>query len=115
MKTGAKLDEHITAEGLLVAIEYLVTDAMRKSKTDMSVVGLEVSSGKLTRTGSLAALIFTMVHPWITQHVPNETVCNTSDADHRVEYKHMLGLAKATLSAREYALAADDDESEDDD
>lgn len=104
----------VSAEGMLVALEFLSVVAMRseghKSGTGKSAdnpIKVTVDlRGSEARVENFGALVFALVHPWIELHTDRQQ-CETTDEDHETEYSEMLEIVEKAIEESNRILAED--------
>jgi hypothetical protein len=102
-KKSSKPVEKISAEGLVVALEYIservLTDRSKQGKSEPEI-GMVMQDGNgRVKVKNTAAIVFALTHPWVELHT-NAGACGNDEKAHLEEYKHMLQLAHKLLDER---------------
>lgn len=96
--------ERVSAEGIILALETLMTASMRmsdsKGKPLQQEGVLELTPSGEVVVENVAAVAFALVHPWIQIHT-GAGVCNNGYKAHEAEYVDMLDTTKKLLQIRE--------------
>lgn len=106
MKKSNDTRKRISAEGLIIALEHLVTETMAAEERKAgNKPGVTIEHGSLSiadrefRVKNLPALIFSLTHPWVELHT-NDGLCDNTKEAHEKEYEEMLDMSQAILKNR---------------
>lgn len=106
MKKSNDTRKRISAEGLIIVLEHLVTETMAaENRKNGHKAGATIKHGSLSiadgefRVKNLPALIFSLTHPWVELHT-NDGLCDNTKEAHEEEYEELLDMSQAILRAR---------------
>lgn len=92
----------ISAEGMIMALEYMAAGAMKHDLTneDEKVEVTSMVGPDGFYTNNFAGMVFAVTHPWVELH-SGKGICHSGDEAHEEEYRQMIKIMQSVLQARE--------------